>query len=298
MIGKEFCVSPAYSHLSIHTQEDIMKRALLLTFLMLFMVACSSSEPIVEVREVEVTKLVTEIVKETVPVVETQLVTVEITKIVTPTETPGPSPTPTLTLTPTITPTLTPTPTPFNVSRCEKLELPIPKTDNANPWKDSLPNFDGKCVQLIYEPFIKSDKGVVGFDYLLSFNVDFVIDYDTPEGVTKPKEYSYVWGIFEYVEYQNYKLYLRRVEVLPNNQRSIWKEGLYTVGETAEMAPGLWKASTPPNWEDSCYWARINYDNGDIKANHFGTTGMTVRLYENEIFETNDNCPPWYYIGP
>jgi len=128
-------------------------------------------------------------------------------------------------------------------------------------------------------------------------------DKDTPPDVVPPKQYSSVWGILLIAgqppeNTQSDVLLLRRVDILPANQAPIHMSGLYRVGKESEIAPGSWKSALLPTATDSCYWERTNPVTGDIIANHFGIGGVGIRLYEGEVFETNPDCLPWYYVGP
>ncbi len=279
-----------------------MKRLTLLVFavfLILSLAACNNSAPVTVT--VETTRLVTQQVPVTVQVPATvivyQTVPVPVTVIVTPTFTPGPSPTPTITPTPTSSPTPTPSPTPFRVGNCLDFKLNYTATTTAENLIEQLKRFDGRCVKVLYIP----GEGKYTVDMLLSnSNMGILTDKQSPP---IPKNPAYIYGIYymrgtEKNPDKNDKILLRRVDVLPSNQRPILSEGRYTVGKDGQMSPGIWKSAQLPTDTDSCYWARLNPNSGDIRDNHFGIGGITVRIYAGDIFETNANCLPWVYLGP
>ena len=226
---------------------------------------------------------------------ETIAVTVIVTKIVTPTFTSTPIFTATNTNTPTITSLPTLTPTPFGTSGCIDMEINItvPSDNYEAHLIEQRNTYDKKCVRLIYVPengyySPKSLVTVIGLSY---YRGEIKRDEYTPANVKSPTKYSYVWGIFQAPNI----LLLRRVEELPVNQYPI-DEGLYNVGNDG-IAPGVWKSSYAPAETDSCYWARINPQTGAIRENHFGIAGMSVRVYDGDIYEI-EGCGSWFYIGP
>lgn len=226
-------------------------------------------------------------------------VTVEVTKIieipVTVTFTPGPSPTPTNTSTP------TPSPTPFGIGGCIGLQTPANyaniKTseydETVYPFYDK---YDGKCVKFFYSRAL----GIVGTDYgWISelFDISFYTDDQSPSDYRNgPSNYSTVWGIWTVDTPGDYSVLLRRVDEFPKNQQPIMNDGFYTIGKDFTKSAGQWKSIWPPGTVDNCYWARTNPDTGDIKANHFGLAGIYTRLYEGDMFESDD-CAPWIFVG-
>lgn len=269
--------------------------------------ACSSSAP-PQASTVEVTRLV----EAQIEVTREIPVTVEVTQIVqvpvTVTFTPGPSPTPTetptptITPTPTVTPTLTPTATPFNTYTCVNLRSVSNywniKTDEAGtrlfPEYDKL---DGKCVKLYGSETI----GVVATDngWLILTPIDFkfTVDDFTPTGVRGVPMYSAIWGIWKVNGSGDYEILIRRIESFTDMQQPIEDDGFYMVGQDFDISAGQWKSLWPPGTVDNCYWARSNPDTGDIRDNHFGQAGVYVRVYEGDLFETDD-CAPWIFISP
>ncbi len=246
----------------------------------------------------EVTRVVTqEVIKE---------VTREVTRIVeipvTVTFTPGPSPTPTETLTPTKTPTFTPSPTPFQVYGCVNLRSVanfwnIEKADYEDRVYPTYDALDGKCVKFYGSEsigMVTTDYGWLSMSFL---DFPFEVDDMSPEGIRGVKEYSTVWGILESQGSGEYEILLRRVEPFPSLQQPIEDDGFYMVGEEFEISPGQWKSLWPPGTVDNCYWARTNPDTGDIRGNHFGQAGVYVRVYEGDLFETDD-CAPWVFVAP
>jgi len=239
----------------------------------------------------------------------------EITKIVIVTETPtqGPSPTPTMTFTPTITltPTITPTqtltstptltPTPFNIYGCRDLKLNINQTTTNKQIQEMLNAFHGQCVRVIVDPI--QYNLVATTDLLLYFNkLEIETDELSPSDVFPLNKYSSVYGIYLIAGKNNDndkdQLLIRRVDILPENQKPIHHEGMYLVGKDLEMAPGAWKSARLSTDTDSCYYERTNQTTGNIIQNHFGIAGISIRVYEGEIFQTDDECAPWIYIGP
>lgn len=255
----------------------------------------SDEEEKVAAQPVEVTRVVT------------QEITVEVTRIVevpvTVTHTPGPSPTATITTTPTNTLTPTPSPTPFSTAGCVNLRsvsnfwniLKDDYDDHVYPTYDAL---DGKCVKFYgYE-----DLGIITTDYawigLMPYlNFDFVIDDDSPEGISGVKQYSTIRGILVSRGSGGYDILLRRVEPFDDLQQPIIDDGFYMVGDDFDISEGQWKSLWPPGTNDSCYWARTNPDTGDIRDNHFGQACIYVRIYTGDLFETSD-CAPWVFIPP
>ncbi|NMC59137.1 MAG: hypothetical protein GYA51_07115 [Candidatus Methanofastidiosa archaeon] len=206
----------------------------------------------------------------------------------------------------TIIPTPTTTPIPFNKSQCENISIPnySSEPDYQKELREHLRMYEGQCVELFFEPweskYGKSYMFGILSNYIDSFDIDLLTDTETPNDITIPSVFSIVWGILEVPENDSspVKLTLRDVEEYPYNQQPISEEGLYYVGKDSEMYPGVWKSANEPTWTNACYWARLNPSSGVIKANHFGIAGMTVRVYEGEIFETNDECVTWYFVKP
>ena len=216
--------------------------------------------------------------------------------------TPTPEFTPTNTVTPTETATPTLTPTPFNVSGCVSFSFPAGLDADYEGIRAQLEGYVGKCVRFFFErtEFLGSYTDYLkGDDLVYSVEVKVVKDDFTPPETSKPKVYGRVWGILEAPKNRKdpYVLQLRKSEIFADNQLPI-EEGRYLVGESAEISPGLWKSGASPTWTGECYWAIINPSTGNIKQNHFGIGGMTVRLSGGDLFETNEKCSDWYYIGP
>jgi hypothetical protein len=269
-------------------------------------VGCAQSTP-VAMTPVVMTVIHTRVAEVPVTVVVTQFitVTVEVPVTVTPTptpvNTPTPTNTPTITPTPTNTATPTPTPTPFSIARCRDLQIKLTATMTDEQIQTQFDSYHGQCVRLIFDP----QYGDLATTDLMLYLTKLQLKEDaiTPTGMKALEEYSSVWGIFLAAgqppdNTTSDILLLRRVDVLPKNQAVIHDEGLYSVGKDGEMAPGVWKSALLSTDTGSCYWARINPDTGSIKANHFGVGGVSVRVYEGEVFETNDSCTPWYYVSP
>ena len=303
-----------------------------------FLVACTAqNEPVDPVEPIEITRIVEnkieievtrliEVIKNVEVTVEVPI-EVEVTRIVekvitvtftptpvhtststsTPTITPTPTITSTPTRTPTSTPTVTPTPTatPFKLSQCVDFKLTrfpgLPGKVDA----EELKAYDGKCIHSYYEKSLGTIY-LVPVDHLNHGNigVTFKKDAETPEDVSAilSTTYGEVWGIFD--QNQNAGLMELDGNILLRNitefevNKSPKIEGLFAVGAGLDMAPGMWKSGMLPTDSDNCYWARLNPNNGSIRDNHFGIGGMTIRVYEGDIFETNGNCSPWFYVGP
>ncbi len=219
------------------------------------------------------------------------------TIIVTQTNTSGPSPTPsnspTITPSPILTPT--PTPTPWLLSNCVKLKLDVPRDFSYEIINPQFEKYNDECVKLIYLPYF---DGYVGFNYIYPFLAKTILDGTTPADVISPSSFSHVWGIFNISPSGIKTIALRRVEKIQSNQSVIQDKGLYSVGEGLEMSPGLWISAVPETWTDSCYWARSNANSGNTISSHYGIAGMTIRVFEGQVFDTNDECAPWFYVGP
>jgi len=210
-----------------------------------------------------------------------------------PSNAPSLTPSPTLTPTPNLTPS--PTPTPWLVSNCVKLKLDVPLDFSLEIMNPQFEKYNDECVKLIYLPYF---DGYVGFNYIYPFLAETILDGTTLDDVSSPSNFSHVWGIFNISPTGTKTITLRRVEKIQNNQTVIRDKGLYLVGEGLEMSPGLWISAVPENWTDSCYWARLNENSGNIISSHFGIAGMTIRVVEGQVFDTNDDCAPWFYVGP
>jgi hypothetical protein len=260
-----------------------------------FLIKETVNVPVEVTVQVEITRLV-EITRE----VE---VTRKVEIPVTVTFTPGPSPTPTNTPTPTPSLTPTPTATPFNISGCTNLQsVPNYWNISTSEYGEKLfpfyEKYNGKCVKFYY----KEGLGIIGTDYgwlkLFSKMVTFVVDDMSPEGLTKaPVNYATVWGVWEEKSPGKYEIRIRRVEEYPPLQQPIEDDGFYMVGDEFVISQGQWKSLWPPGIVDNCYWARTNPDNGDIKDNNFGQAGVYVRLYDGDLFESDD-CAPWVFVQP
>jgi len=285
--------------------------------ILLLLPACAPSEEEITSRVSEAVQKTSEaleppepiVIRETVeiPIEVIAEVTVEVTRFievpVTVTFTPGPSPTSTITPTPTNTPTLTPTPTPFNVYGCTNLRSVsnfwnIKGDDVETKLYPEYDKLDGVCVKF----YGSEDIGIVATDYgwlglHKSLDFTFVIDDFSPEGVRSVPTYSTIWGIWEVKRSGEYNIHLRRVEPFTDLQQPIEDDGFYMVGQDWDISPGQWKSLWPPGTVDNCYWARTNPDTGDIKDNHFGQAGVFVRMYEGDLFESDD-CAPWVFISP
>ena len=61
-------------------------------------------------------------------------------------------------------------------------------------------------------------------------------------------------------------------------------DGFYLIG--VEIAPGVWETE---NGRDSCYWALLD-DNQETLKNHFGPSGGTINLTENNYELEIKNC--------
>lgn len=209
-----------------------------------------------------------------------------IIKIVTPTSTP----------TPEFTATPKPTLPPFNVANCVNFTLPsLPEADK-DVFDGILRDLVGKCVKFYFD----GDEYILGTDLVYMARIVIVADSETPPDVKRPDAFGEIWGMLDapLKDGDAWRIRLRKASEYPKNQQPITGEGLYAVGTDKEISPGIWKSGVNPTWTSSCYWARINPTTGNIKANHFGVGGITVRVYEGEIFETNDDCLDWYYLGP
>lgn len=271
---------------------------LLVLLAALALAACGNTPP----ATVVVTQVVTRQVRITVPVTVKVPVTVlapqtvQVTVIVTPTFTPGPTPTPTITPTPRPTATPTPSPTPFRVGNCSTLNITRSASTTSNDIERQLKKYHDRCVKILFVP--GHGKFTVNMSYAFR-SLGVISDDQSPE---LPQEDAYLYGIF-YLHNtaenpnDNNRILLRRADLIPPNKRPIFEDGLYTVGANAQMSPGTWKSALLPTDTDECYWARLNPNNGDIKANHFGIGGVTVHVYPGEVFKT-DGCSPWVYLGP
>lgn len=267
-----------------------MKKILLLCVLSLFLLAACAPKP----EQIE-------------PYIE-QTLTALPTQTAYPTNTPYPTLTPPKTataiikiVTPTSTPTpeytFTPKPTlpPFNIANCVNFTLPALPEADKDVFDGILKDLIGKCVKFYFD----GDKYILGTDLVYMSRMVIVSDSETPTDAIRPNAFGIVWGILDapLKEGDAWRLRLRKAVTYPKNQQPISGEGLYTVGKDKEIAPGRWKSGVNATWTSSCYWARINPETGNIKANHFGVGGITVTLYEGDIFETNDDCLDWYYVG-
>jgi hypothetical protein len=220
---------------------------------------------------------------------------------ITATFTPSPKYTATPIGTPTNTPTSTISPTPFSTVGCKKLLINLTTTTTDDQIDAQLNAYDGQCVILFYLPHTGDAPTLIGFDFILDFKATIKVDNKNPyvKDFSNNTSYAKLWGIFTSKPNQDRStLDLRKYEVQPKNQSPITQEGLYAVGATGEMAPGVWKSGQLSTWADDCYWARINPSTGAIKDNHFGIGGISIRVYEGDVFETNKNCLSWYYTGP
>jgi hypothetical protein len=197
---------------------------------------------------------------------------------------------------PTITTTPIKTPMPFNISKCKPISIKTIREAYDKEVRLQLLKYSGLCVKFYYELW-QENKWGIGSDYIYTFNVKIVNDELTPINLVEPKEDSFVWGILEVPENEEepVSLTLRKVEIIPQNQNPIEDEGLYNVG--TEMSAGIWKSGNETTFTSECYWARISPGSGKIKANHSGIAGLTVRVYEGEIFQTNSYCAPWYFVS-
>jgi hypothetical protein len=263
--------------------------------------ACSSESEITP-EIIEVTRIAV-VTKEVTREVEVE-VEVEVTRIVevpvTVTFTPGPSPTPTETLTPTVTRTSTPTPTPFRTSGCVNLRSVanfwnIEKADADEKLFPTYDSLDGKCVKF----YGSQSLGIVTTDFgwisLSPIEITFIVDDLTPPGVRGVSNYSTVWGSWNVRSSGDYEVHLRRVEPFQDLQQPIDDDGFYMVGEDWDISAGQWKSLWPPGTIDNCYWARTNPNTGDIRTNHFGQAGVFVRIFDGDLFESDD-CAPWVFI--
>ncbi len=266
--------------------------AKLLTIFMsiVFLASCSSPAQQVEVtREVIITELITQEV--------TRIVNIPVTV----TYTAGPSQTPTNTSTPTQTATNTPSPTPFSTSSCVNLKSVtnywgIKEEDKETRLFPTYDALDGRCVKF----YAGAGNGVVATDlgWLLwaDIDIDIVSDDLSPTDVNLDKIYSTVWGIWSQVGKGQYEVLLRRVEPFPTLRQPV-DDGFFSVGDDFDMSAGQWKSLWFPGAEDSCYWARTNPDTGRIKDNHFGQAGVYMRVYDGDLFESDD-CGPWVFVSP
>jgi hypothetical protein len=269
------------------SRKKYFQKLLLVIFLLIIVLAASAGcqpREVTIVQTVEVTRL-SEITVEV-----TRLVTV----IVTMTNTPGPSPTPTITPTITSTATLTPTITPVNVSQCRRITFSV--VGDSNPVSQ-LHQYNSQCISMFFDPV--SDRAL-GFDYSYPIRIDISIDQTTYPDLQQPSQYGIIYGILDYPEGSNLypTLNLFRIDPIPTNQRPVGGDILYNVGLNQRMSPGIWKSSLLPTDNDSCYWARMDPNTGDIRDNHFGLPGISVRLYEGDVFESTEDCGTWYYVGP
>jgi hypothetical protein len=204
----------------------------------------------------------------------------------------------TMTNTPTPENTSTPTPTwaPFNQSGCIEFTFPSVTEADKKLFDEKLQALVGKCVKFFFD----GKEYVLGTDLIYMSNASVIADDLTPPDMAVPDAYSIVWGILDEPSKKGgaWRIYLRKAEVFKDNQQPIFSADLYTVGVEGDMAPGAWKSGVHATWGSDCYWARINPNTGDIKDNHFGVGGTTVRVYEGDVFETNVDCLNWYYVGP
>ena len=279
-----------------------MKKVIALTLLVFLLTACAPSEASIQTAIAETQAVWTAIPTQTPAATIAIKIGVTRIVIVTATYTSTPLNTPTVTNTSTATPSPTLSPTPFVVSGCRNMSynIPVPNPNFVELLNERINSYDGKCVKLIYDPkegYVSPENFLTVFasnNFRVQKMLTITQDSETPAGVKAPTAYSVVWGVFKAPN----ELLIRRVDPLPKNQSPIHAEGLYTVGEDAQLAPGTWKSALAPTETDSCYWERTNPTTGDIKANHFGIGGISVRIYEGEIFQTDAECLPWYYVGP
>lgn len=260
------------------------KLLLVITLLGLIMMASAGCQPreVTVVQTVEVTRL-SEITVEV-----TRLVTV----IVTQTFTPGPSATPTISLTPSRTASSTPTRTPVNVYNCRRITLNLNGDIHAQ-----LSTYDGQCIAVFYNP---TNQRSYGLDYSTPLRITYSLDLDNYPDTQNPNQYSVIYGVLNYPSNASGdpRMMIIRVDPLPTNQRPVGGDLLYNVGANQRMAPGVWKSDLLPTANDSCYWSRLDPNTGDIRDNHFGLPGVSVRLYEGDVFESTEDCGTWYYVGP
>lgn len=204
----------------------------------------------------------------------------------------------TASITPTASNTSTPISTskPFDISICQNFFINTSGGLSDETILPQLANFSGKCIKFLYQP---GSHPIMGFDYLLSIKGEVIRDSDTPSNIGLPNEISFVWGLFNYDEISKTStIRLRHVELISPIRQPIENEGLYSVGENGDISPGVWKSGLFSTDTDSCYWARINSNDGSIKDNHFGIGGITITLYEGDVFETNEECTPWFFVNP
>jgi hypothetical protein len=192
----------------------------------------------------------------------------------------------TSTPTPTNTATSTITPTPVNLAYCSLIQ-------NANSFEENLESNVGKCYRFMWDP----DRGALEPGFVNAVSSRLKIDPLTPEDLEKPHEYSQVWGVLTLEDGYPY-FAIREVKEFDETKQprfcsKRYDDCLWEVGVL--MAPGSWKSSLSSTASDSCYWARVNKNSGSIISNHFGIGGVSVYLYEGEIFETTRDCGTWYY---
>lgn len=216
----------------------------------------------------------------------------------TPTRTEIPSPTftrtPKNTLLPTNTKSPTLTPVPFSKKGCVKFQFKYTQNTSQDEIGSQLMQYVNKCVQLIYYEHENEPPLFIGYDYFYSVKAHFIQHYIP---LATPKSSGTVWGILD-IDGNTVNLHLGIFEPFTPQQTPKVSPGTYTVDENGDMAPGLWKSSIP-NWRnDSCYWERLDPTTGEIRDNHFGIPGVTVRVYAGDVFNTKSKCGNWFYIGP
>jgi len=180
------------------------------------------------------------------------------------------------------------------------MKIPFTEATSDEEMDKMISQYHNSCIKLLFDP---KDKSLNTTDLMVSFRkLDIIKDEISPTGVLPLSKYSYVYGIFIVGGMDNNnvsdKLLLRRVDLLPENQKPIHNEGTYRVGAEFQVSPGVWKSALLPTWSNSCYYERTSPLTGNIIDNHFGIGGLSIRLYEGEIFETNDDCTPWVFVGP
>jgi hypothetical protein len=143
-------------------------------------------------------------------------------------------------------------------------------------------------------------------DYLNHGNVkvELIVDGTSPpDAQARPAgRYGELWGIFEHIPNAGFlqnkgRVRIRQLNLFPAEQAPV-NVGLHAVGPDGNIAAGLWKSGQQSTDTNRCYWARLDPASGRIRQNHFGIAGMTVRLYSGDVFETNEYCTPWFYVGP
>lgn len=236
-----------------------------------------TTEPEVTIEEIEVTRIVEQ--------------TVEVTRIVEKEVIVTASPIP-------ATPTITPTRIPYDVSACVPL---VVNGDFLNEdyilIENNIEQYEERCIK-VYVTCLTSGNCFIHDSTLMALEyANWILDDETPEDFPGKFEEAWIWG---FVDISNgtdkIKIIVREYSLLPENQFSLQRDGTYSVGEEARMAPGAWVNGIPVGAFDDCYWERLD-KNGDTIDNHYGTTGTTVRVREGEVFIT-EGCSVWYYWGP